>query len=70
MLSLLKTLTIRELVSIEAPSLVGSMVIAEMLFKFHSFTLECLAFLATWLVLGVIVRRLHTVMAAIWALLR
>jgi len=28
-----------------------SLIIAEILYKFHSFTLECLAFLATWYVL-------------------
>ena len=32
----------------EAPPLVSSLLLAEALFKFHSFTLECLAFLATW----------------------
>lgn len=31
-------------------SLVASWVIAEVFYKFHSFTLECLAFLATWFV--------------------
>jgi hypothetical protein len=30
------------------PPLVASLVVAEMFFKFHSFTLECLAFLALW----------------------
>ena len=28
-----------------------ALVIAELFYKFHSFTLECVAFLATWLVL-------------------
>ncbi len=32
----------------EAPSLGTSLVIAELFYKFHSFTLECVAFLATW----------------------
>lgn len=32
----------------EAPSLMVSMLVAESLYKFQSFTLECLAFLATW----------------------
>lgn len=30
------------------PSLGVSLVVAEKFFKFHSFTLECLAFLALW----------------------
>ena len=29
-----------------------AVVVAEMFFKFHSFSLECLAFLATWYVLS------------------
>jgi hypothetical protein len=32
----------------EAPSALVALVLAEALYKFHSFTLECLAFLATW----------------------
>jgi hypothetical protein len=30
------------------PSLGVSLIVAERFFKFHSFTLECLAFLALW----------------------
>jgi len=37
-----------EVLSQETPPLLVSLVVAEVLFKFHSFTLECLAFLATW----------------------
>jgi hypothetical protein len=40
-----------------------SLVIAEVFYKFHSFTLECLAFLATWLamssVLALVANRLR-----------
>lgn len=36
----------------EAPWLVTAFVIAEMFYKFHSFALECLAFLATWYALS------------------
>jgi len=36
----------------EGLALVIAMVIAEIFYKFHSFTLECAAFLATWYVLG------------------
>lgn len=32
----------------EAPFLVGALLIAELFYKFGSFSLECLAFLATW----------------------
>jgi len=33
---------------------VPALVIAEMFYKFHSFVLECMAFLATWLVLDLV----------------
>jgi hypothetical protein len=36
----------------EAPAFVVSFVIAEVFYTFHSFTLECAAFLATWYVLS------------------
>jgi len=36
----------------EAPAFGASLLIAESLYKFHSFTLECLAFLATWYALS------------------
>ena len=32
----------------EAPSFALALLLAEGVFKFHSFTLECAAFLATW----------------------
>ncbi len=32
----------------QAPTLGTSLLLAELFYKFHSFTLECLAFLATW----------------------
>jgi len=32
----------------EAPAFLASFVIAEVFYKFHSFTLECAAFLVTW----------------------
>ena len=41
-----KTLAIQQSVP-----LVVSFLIAEAFYKFHSFTLECIAFLATWYVL-------------------
>ena len=34
----------------ETPVMIGSFVVAEMFYKFGSFSLECLAFLATWFV--------------------
>lgn len=39
----------------QAPAFLVSFVIAELFYKFHSFTLECLAFLATWFVIDAVV---------------
>ncbi len=36
----------------EAPAFLMSFLIAELFYKFHSVTLECVAFLATWCSLG------------------
>ena len=51
MYSLFKTVATRQLLVSEAPSLAASFVIAELFYKFHSFTLETGAFLVTWWVL-------------------
>ncbi len=36
-------------------ALLAAFLIAEFAYKFHSFTLECMAFLATWLVADLVV---------------
>jgi hypothetical protein len=43
-----KTVGIPTFLVREAPAFLTSFLIAEVFYKFHSFTLECLAFLATW----------------------
>lgn len=48
MYELIKALGVKQLLQHQAPVLGLSLILAEGLFKFHSFTLECLAFLATW----------------------
>ena len=50
MYTLLRHIGLRRALLAEAPSLALSIILAEILYKFHSFTLECLAFLATWFV--------------------
>jgi hypothetical protein len=54
--ALLRLLNIRDWATVEGPALVAAWIIAEFFYKFHSFTLECGAFLATWLVLGSVLR--------------
>ena len=51
MYTLTRGLSMRELISRHAPTLGASMLIAELFYKLGSFTLECLAFLATWYVI-------------------
>jgi hypothetical protein len=50
--NLVRSLPLRTLLLQETPSLVASLLIAETFYKFHSFTLECLAFLGTWWLLS------------------
>ena len=52
MFSLVKDLGIQVALKQEAAPFLIAFLVAEFLFKFKSFTLECLAFLATWFVLS------------------
>ncbi|MDQ3935455.1 MAG: hypothetical protein M3340_12585 [Actinomycetota bacterium] len=51
MYALTSLLPPRALLLEQAPVFLAALVIAELFYKFHSFTLECLAFVATWWVL-------------------
>jgi hypothetical protein len=55
MYTLLRSVPIRQLFAMQAPAFLAAFVIAELFYKFHSFTLECLAFLATWFVIDFVV---------------
>lgn len=48
MYSMTRSIPLRNLLWTQAPALAGSVLVAEFFYKFHSFTLECCAFLATW----------------------
>ncbi len=52
MYTLFRHFGLRKALRAEVPSLALSILLAEILYKFHSFTLECLAFLATWFVIS------------------
>ena len=52
MYTLLKNIGPGEVLKRELVPFIVSFVIAEMFYKFHSFALECLAFIATWVVLS------------------
>lgn len=51
MFTLLRQSSLRTLLTTQAPALLLSFVVAELFYKFKSFTLECVAFLATWFVI-------------------
>jgi hypothetical protein len=54
MFTLIRLLPPRQLLLEQLPAFTISFVIAELFYKFHSFTLECMAFLLTWYVLDAI----------------
>jgi hypothetical protein len=58
--TLIHSLALRQLVLEQVPTLTVSLIIAEQFYKFGSFTLECLTFLATWYVLDVAVHSLRS----------
>lgn len=51
MYTLFSLLSFKQLTYEQAPSLTLAWLVAEFFYKFHSFTLECAAFLVTWFVL-------------------
>jgi hypothetical protein len=50
MFTLLRVLSVRRLFIEQLPALAGAWLVAEFFYKFHSFSLEAAAFLATWFV--------------------
>lgn len=59
MYSLIRSLSVRQLLAQQAPPLSASLLIAEVFYKFHSFSLECVAFLATWGLLDAAMHRIR-----------
>lgn len=55
MYTLLRQVPTRLLLLIQAPSFLIAFVIAEVFYKFKSFALECIAFLATWFVIDAVI---------------
>jgi hypothetical protein len=60
----IKSLTAREIFAEQVPALTLSMIIAELFYKFHSFTLECLAFLATWYLVDLLISLVYKLFAS------
>lgn len=58
MYTLIRDHPVKETLARQALPLAAALVTAEFLYKLHSFTLECLAFLATWFAFDWIASRL------------
>jgi hypothetical protein len=56
MYQLIHSLTASELFKRQVPVFLVAFLVAEFFYKFHSFTLECIAFLVTWYVLDAVVQ--------------
>jgi hypothetical protein len=56
MYQLIHSVTASELFKRQVPVFLVAFLIAEFFYKFHSFALECIAFLVTWYVLDAIVQ--------------
>ena len=63
MYQLVREHPVRQLLTRQLPIIVSSFAVAEIFYKFHSFTLECGAFLATWFVLDASVQAILTLAA-------
>jgi hypothetical protein len=50
MFTLLRSLSVRRIFIEQLPALIGAWLVAELFYKFHSFSLESAAFLVTWFV--------------------
>lgn len=55
MFQLIRELSTQQIIARQLPTFAVSFLIAELFYKFHSFTLECAAFLVTWFVIDAIV---------------
>jgi hypothetical protein len=58
MYTLIRSIPLRQLLLEQVPALGLSFITAELFYKFHSFTLECLAFLGTWYVIDAAIKHL------------
>jgi len=61
MYKLIHSLTFNELFKRQLPVFALAFAIAEVLYKFHSFTLECAAFLVTWYALDALAQYLFSI---------
>ena len=63
MYMLLRMLSVRQLLIEQLPALATAWLIAELFYKFKSFSLECAAFLVTWFVLDALIQGVRRLVA-------
>ena len=56
MYQLLASISTQDLALRQAPAFAASFIIASLFYKFGSFALECVAFLATWFVIDAVIQ--------------
>jgi hypothetical protein len=59
MYTLIRSIPAQRLIIEQGIAFGVSFVLAELFYKFHSFTLECLAFLATWFVFDFVIQQVR-----------
>jgi len=64
MFTLMRMLPIRSLLAEQLPALTAASLLAEFFYKFHSFSLECAAFLATWFAFDALLQLAKTAFTA------
>jgi hypothetical protein len=64
MFTLLRLLPFRRIALEQAPTLAAAWLVAETFYKFHSFTLECAAFLVTWFAFDGALQAARTLLAS------
>lgn len=62
MFTLIHALPLKRLAYEQVPAIGLAWVTAELFYKFHSFTLECAAFMATWFVIDAVIQGLSRLM--------
>lgn len=63
MLDFIRSVRVQPGLILRRPGLALAFLVAELFYKFHSFALECLAFLATWLVVDIAAETIANVAA-------
>ena len=59
MFTLIRNISIKQFLIEQVPAFLLALITAEAFYKFHSFTLECLSFLATWFITDAVLTQFY-----------